>query len=253
MRPSRRLPARVYWTRRLVLLTFVVLLGFVLARWVTARYLDSPSTSEAGAADTAETDTSGTSDAAATQPSSGSSMAAAGMGATAGAVATSGQAVQSAATADGAATTQPVFSAPVGSCDPAETAASADSPESIVAGTGAVLQVRLRTTGDEACTLMLEGQLLVQVGQDDEALWRLSDCPSAMATDAMVLHPGWASIVDVTWSGRASNASCALETADAAPGRYEVQAAMLSGEPGASELEVVAEAGSRAAAEAAAE
>jgi hypothetical protein len=171
-------------------------------------------------------------------------MAAVGIGATAGAVASSGPAVKAGST-DGKATTQHVFSAPVGPCDPAETTAIADAPESVVAGSSTVLQVRLRTTGDLACTLTLEGQLLVQVSQEDEALWRLSDCPSALATDTTVLHPGWATVVDVTWSGRASNASCALETADAVPGRYQVQAAMLSGEPGASELEVVAEAGSR--------
>lgn len=246
-RPTRRLPARVYWTRRLVLLAIVVLLGFVLTRWVTVRYVDSASTdagaATAAAADGAAADDSG--DATPAPARSDHAMSAAGIGATAGAVATSGPAVEPANGAGGAATTQPLFSAPVGPCDQAETTAFADAPESVVSGTGAVLQVRLRTTGDQACTLTLTGQLLVQVALEDEALWRLSDCPSALTTAATVLHPGWATVVDVTWSGRASNASCALETADAPPGRYQVQAALLSGEPGTSALEVVAEADSR--------
>lgn len=135
---------------------------------------------------------------------------------------------------------RPVLAEPVGRCDPSATIARADAPESVTSGAGATLQLRLSTTATEACTLTLTDRLLVQVARDDEAVWRLQDCPSALTAASVVLQPAWSTVVDIVWSGRVSNAKCGLETAAVAPGRYSLQAAVLSGEPGTAELEVIA-------------
>lgn len=134
---------------------------------------------------------------------------------------------------------RPVLSPPVGSCDPAATLVRPDAAEPVVAGTGALLQLRVTVVGDNACTLRLGERLLVQVSRDGEPDWRLSDCPSALSTDAVVLRPGWASVVDIAWSGRTSNATCSVETPPVRAGTYQLQAAMLGGEPGVVDLEVV--------------
>jgi hypothetical protein len=135
---------------------------------------------------------------------------------------------------------RPVLAAPVGRCEPSSTVARADAPKSVTSGEGATLQVRLSTTASEACTLALTDRLLVQVARDDEAVWRLADCPSALTTASVVLQPAWSTVIDIAWSGRISNARCGLETAAVAAGSYSLQAAILSGEPGTAELEVLA-------------
>lgn len=134
---------------------------------------------------------------------------------------------------------RPVLSPPVGRCDPATTLVRPDAPDPVVAGTGALLQLRVAVSGDRACTLVLGEQLLAQVSRDGEPRWRLSDCPSALSEDSVVLRPGWATVVDIAWSGRTSNATCSVETTALRAGTYQLQAAMLGGEPGAVDLEVV--------------
>jgi hypothetical protein len=219
----------VYWRRRL---TVVVVLALVLgAVWQTrvnrGGSTDLSAASQPGAAvsDRAE---------AAGLRGAGRFAAAAGVGATA------GTSQDVAGRTPGAAVIRPVFATPVGRCEPTATSARADVQEPVVSGTGATLQVRLSTSATAACTLVLEDRLLVQVARDGEAIWRLRDCPSAVASDSVVLQPGWATVVDITWSGRTSNAKCGLDTPAAAPGTYALQAAILSGEPGTSQLDVLA-------------
>lgn len=216
----------MYWRRRL---TVVVLLAMVLGAVWQTRVNRSASTDPSAAS---QDSASGMDPAA--EAGAHPFAAAAGAGATAGTSReVTGRSPRS-------ALIRPVFSTPAGRCEPSATTARADVPEPVVSGTGATLQVRLSTAAASACTLVLEDRLLVQVARDGEAIWQLRDCPSAVTTDSVVLQPGWATVVDITWSGRASNAKCGLETPAAAPGTYALQAAILSGEPGTSELDVLA-------------
>lgn len=217
----------MYWRRRL---TLVLMLALVLgAVWQTRANQGDPGEPPATADLALEPEGHGAA-------ASSRFPAAAAMGAAASTSSVPGLAGE----ATSSTRVQPVLAAPVGRCDPAATIARADVPEPVTSGGGATLQVRLSTTATQACTLVLTDRLLVQVAREDEAVWRLQDCPSALTTASVVLQPAWATVVDVAWSGRVSNARCGLETAAAAPGTYSLQAAILSGEPGTAELEVLA-------------
>jgi hypothetical protein len=219
----------VYWRRRV---TLVVMLGLVLAAvWQTRVNRGDSDDPPAMAQSDAGSDAAGSGGAVPTMGRALAASAAVGAAASTSAPGMAG----------GAASTppvRPVLAQPVGRCDPATTIARADAPETVTSGAGATLQVRLSTTATEACTLALTDRLLVQVARDDEAIWRLEDCPSALTTASVALHPAWSTVIDIAWSGRVSNARCGLETAVAAPGTYSLQAAILSGEPGSAELEV---------------
>jgi len=225
VRRSRRLPARVYWVRRGLLLAVVLLLG-----WGLARYAGADPAPEAVAPDPART--------AAVR------IAGAGEGATVSMSPARSSDRRPSRASDRPQRVRPVLGAPAGACDPAAVTVTPSVGGPVVAGTGVLLQLRLAVTAERACRAHLGNRLLVQVARDDEPVWTLTDCPSALATDTVVLHPGWMSVIDLAWSGRASNARCSVETVPARPGTYQLQAAMLGGEPAMVGLEVVGDAGS---------
>jgi hypothetical protein len=219
----------VYWRRRLIVV--MVMLALVLAAVWQTRVNRGDNDAAAPPEGATGTETEGTA-----EPTGTDRFAAAAVGA---AVSADSLATVTGAEA-GSPHVRPVFAEPTGRCDPTATTATADVPEPVVSGTGAVLQVRLRTTAASACTLFLTDRLLVQVTRDDEAIWRLQDCPSALSTPSVVLQPAWSTVIDIAWSGRASNAKCGLGTPAADPGNYSLQAAILSGEPGTTDLRVLA-------------
>lgn len=243
VRPSGRLPARVYWTRRGLLLVLVLLLAWGLARCSSvdpsaesgsSAVGDTISAADAPGADAAVGSPLGLAGGAAAD----ASTAAAGAGATAGTATPRPRDGRRSRSSAPPQRVRPVLGAPVGACDPAATTVIPSVGGEVIAGAGAQLQLRLSTVGAQACRLSLGNRLLVQVARDDEPVWRLADCPSALTADTVVLHPDWATVVDIAWSGRTSNATCSVETTAVRPGTYQLQASMLAGEPGTVDLEV---------------
>lgn len=240
VRPSGRLPARVYWVRRGLLLLLVLLLAWGLAR--CAANDPSAGAGRPGPADDSSPadDTAGATADPARSARADGSVATAGIGASVSTSPLRSVDGRRSRTASRPQRVRPVLSAPVGRCDPAATTVTPSAGDPVVSGSGALLQLRLAVSGEQACTLPFGERLLVQVALEGESVWSLEDCPSAVSTESVVLRPGWASVVDVAWSGRGSSATCPVETAAVRPGTYQLQAAMLGGEPGTVDLEVVA-------------
>lgn len=93
-----------------------------------------------------------------------------------------------------------------------------------------------------ACRLRLgAGQLLAQVvNPAGTPVWDVTDCPRELPVGAVTLRSGWQTAVALTWSGRRRDRSCVSATAPVEAGTYELQTAVVGGEPATSDFEVAA-------------
>lgn len=230
-RPSRRLPAQVYWVRRVMLLLLVLLLAFAVAR-----FFGNDAGLESGPPPTGNTGNTGNHG----NNGKDGTAAGAGVGASVSAVAAPPLATPTSRRSSDLSRVRPELGSPAGACDPADITVVPSADGRVESGSGAPIQLRLTVIGEQACRLSLDDRLLVQVARDGAALWSLTDCPSALGVDTAVLHPGWATVVQLEWSGRTSNPTCALETPAVQPGTYQLQAALLQGEPATVRLDVAA-------------
>jgi len=57
---------------------------------------------------------------------------------------------------------------------------------------------------------------------------------------SVVVQPHWSTVVEMVWSGQRHGAGCNDERRQVPPGAYTVQAAMVEGEPAASDFELSA-------------
>ncbi len=220
-----RLPARVYWTRRLAVLAVVLAVvstaGSLLSRWSSPQGTDSVS---AGTPAPLPADAAGAMAAAGTSVGGGGSA---------------GEAVGTLTrTRSERRAAQPVLPPPSARCRADEVSVVPTVVGAAQAGAETALQLQVTSMSDTTCRLPLGERLLVQVSRDGEPAWRLADCPAALSTESVVLYPSWTSVVDVTWSGRTSNATCSVGTRAVRPGAYRLQAAMLGGEPDTTRFEV---------------
>ena len=104
------------------------------------------------------------------------------------------------------------------------------------AGDPVTVQLRLSTAAEAACTLQLDaGVLLVAVTSGQEQVWSSARCTEAVPARSLVVQPGWSTLVEVTWSGERS---CEAAGGSVPPGAYTVEAAMVEGEPAASDFEL---------------
>jgi len=214
VRPSGPLPPRVYWTRRLLLLALVV--G---ATWGVLRYIGAPE--PAGAERPAAVATTPPT----TAPTPASTPTA--------------PAEPDPVTEAGTRLVSTELSPPVSRCDPAAVRVVPTVTEPVRVAEPVPLHLRLTTTAAGPCTLDLDaGSLLVSVSAGDEPVWSSTDCTSAVPVRSLVLRPHWWSVVDVLWSAQVSGGRCEADAPIAPAGYYQVQAALLEGEPGAAEFEL---------------
>jgi len=122
---------------------------------------------------------------------------------------------------------------PEGECDPASVLVTPDPDSTQQLGKPVELRLALRTTADTPCRPVLgAGELLVRVVDEGGApVWDSERCPDALPDDAVTLRPGWSTSASVQWSGRRSDRGCTGRTLLVPAGSYEVQAAVLGGEP----------------------
>lgn len=204
------LPARVYWTRRLMVLGTAALLVFGLARILPGG--DGSRAPEQAVQVAATPSASGRSLPVVreTRPPERGPRAAG-----------KGKKVES----------EPVLVEPEGVCA-AEDIAVAPRTERAVAGRPVLLVLELRTVTSAACTWQVSPETLtvkVTSGKDD--IWSSRDCPRAVPTRSVVVRQAASTKVGVRWSGRRSDDECSRFTEWALPGWYHVAAAALAGEP----------------------
>jgi hypothetical protein len=215
-RPRGPLPPRVYWTRRLVLVALVLLLGWLLIRWIGG--------GDTGAAPTGSDNAAAASidDDDATQTNSPD------------------QKSRDRLRTDRIQAVAETFERPRENCDLTEVLVTPTVADPAYAGEPTSVSLRISTSSSVACSLTIDAEhLLLSITSGDDTVWDSTHCDDAIPTRDLALQPRWSTLVDVTWSGRYSGRRCPSDGKAAEPGTYTVEAAVLEGEPTGTDFELV--------------
>ncbi|RYB93611.1 hypothetical protein EUA93_04105 [Nocardioides oleivorans] len=217
VRPRGPLPARVYWTRRLVVLGIPLVLVVVLARMLGG---SSDATDAAGdratqAGASIEPTPTPTAGPTAGAPTGGNGK---------------GKKNKNKNQQQETAPPEPVLAEPSGPCTDSDIVATPALTQ-VPGGADVALTVNLRTVVTEACTWQASPQTLtLTITSGDDFIWSTRECPAAIAVQDVVVRQAVDTPVVVTWSARRSDEGCTLRTDWAMPGFYHAEAAALGGE-----------------------
>lgn len=126
---------------------------------------------------------------------------------------------------------EPVLTAPEGECVDRDIAVT-PTVEDAVGGSPIVFVMGLRTIQSPACTWEVSPQTMsVKITSGDDDIWFSSECPRSIPAQDVVLRNTVTTEVEVTWSSKRSDEGCTKFTDWAMPGWYHVEAAALAGEP----------------------
>jgi len=213
-RPRRRYPARVYWVRRVLVLSTALALVFAIGRVLTG---------------SSDGDGSGGDSAAVVANQSPSSSV------TTTAPVPFGPVGVSTVTPSGKPTgTAPpiVLAEPNGPCGLDEITVT---PVISTAPAGRMVPLTLQLTGMRpACNFVVSStSLAARVTSGKDRIWTSQQCPTSIQTRAVVVRSATPTTIVVRWSGRRSDDKCSRSTTWALPGYYHVTAAVIGSEPGA--------------------
>ncbi|NYD43528.1 hypothetical protein [Nocardioides panaciterrulae] len=217
------LPARVYWRRRMLLLTLAVLLVVGLARLLGSGSDASSEPEARPAAATASTDGAGAIDGTG-DPSSPP-------------VPTDGTLE---ATPDGTpaagkhhASQAPVLAEPDGPCAASDIVVTPEVRHAVAGpGDGVRFELGLQTREAAACTWHVSARTLtMKITSGHDEIWSSQQCPHRVPNEQVVVRRDQPTSVVVTWNGRRSEDDCPRQTDWAMPGYYHVNVAALAGEP----------------------
>ncbi|RZI89813.1 MAG: hypothetical protein EOO67_11700 [Microbacterium sp.] len=209
-RTRGRLPARVYWVRRTMVLGTVLALAFAFAH-----LLDRGDSAK----------TSGQATIVAAGPSTSPTGAAGPLGPTP-VIPTSTATAKPKATA----TAPLVLAEPDGPCAAEEVTVK---PVDGTAPAGTTVPLVLQLTGTRpACTFEVgRSTVVAKVFTANGKVWSTQDCPSAIPASTVVVRSAAPTTIQLSWSGRRSDAGCTRSTAWALPATYQVKAAAIGSEP----------------------
>ncbi len=215
------LPARVYWTRRVLLLAVVSALVVALVQGIAAVSGGAAPQPRQQAAPVAAEPTEDLAGAPVTDAS------------------TPGEARQDKAKKR-RKNKEPVLAVPEGPCVDRDVAAT-PSAKQTVGGSPITFTVELRTVQSAACTWALSPRTLsVKIVSGDDAIWFSSQCPRSIKKQDLVLRNTETTTVDVRWSAKRSDDECSSQTDWALPGWYHVEVAALGGEPSDMQFQLTA-------------
>jgi hypothetical protein len=205
-----RLPARVYWVRRLMVLGIAGLLVVGIAQLLGA---GSGSSSPDRASPVADASSAvAPTSSAPTSPASG----------------TAHRRHHRAATPT--PTPTPV-AMPSGPCTPDDIAVTPSVPQPY-AGRDISLVLDLSTLTTPACTWTLSGSTLaLKITSGSDLIWTSVQCPRAIPRQDLVLRQSTPTRVRLTWDARRSEPGCPRLTDWARLGTYHLHVAALAGRP----------------------
>jgi hypothetical protein len=215
----RRLPARVYWFRRTMVVLTAVALVFAIGRLLGG----SGSSTGGGAGDTAAVSASKTS----TTPTPS---------------VVGPQPFQPTATGKGTAVgptgAAVALAEPDGPCGADEITVTPSVPTAVAAGR---VDLVLDLTGIKpACTFAVSSRTLAaKVVSGTDRIWSTQDCPNAVKEATVVVRSAQPTQVVIPWSGRRSDEDCTKSTPWALPGYYHLTAAVIGSEPGDTQFKLV--------------
>lgn len=107
---------------------------------------------------------------------------------------------------------------------------------------GRPISLTFKLTGIRpACTFEVSSASLVaKVVVGPERIWSTQDCPSTIRKQSVVVYSGTPTEVRVVWNGRSSDGQCGQNAAWALPGSYRLVAAAIGSEPSEDKFRLVA-------------
>jgi hypothetical protein len=225
VRPRGPLPARVYWTRRLLVIAVAFALVFGVAHLLGGGggAAKGPSTRPVGAEPSSVTSAPAAvlaSPSSSPSPTSPTSPAA---GPT------------DTATTGRGATTTPTTTAlaePAGRCTNSDIVAVPSVRSPAYAGRPVVVDTTLTTKQSPACDWTVSaGSLVVKVTSGTDRIWSTQDCVGAVPRQSVVVRKDHPVSVAVVWDGQRSDAECTRTTPWAETGYYHAVAAAFGSDP----------------------
>ena len=191
---QRRLPAEIYWRRRLLVLAALILIVWLgLQLWPGSGDDERPVSSSGPTATPSPT--------AKPAPANG--------------------------------TTTVALSSGSSACDSESIRITPSVPDGQETRGPVDIDLTISSTSKRACTFTaLSSDLLVVISAGKTAIWDSTVCKTALLDEPVKLSPGWSTVVPVEWSGRGSGPACSKKEGWATPGGYTVQVGTLGGEPG---------------------
>jgi hypothetical protein len=204
-----RLPRRVYWVRRSVVLGVALLLVFGITRLLGTTGADDPDSSIKA----------NTTAARQQAPSSSVSLG------------------PVAPTKKLRLKTDAPLAPPSGECRDDDVSVVPTVPR---AWAGGEIVIRLQLSGTQpACTFEVAPEsLVVKIASGEDRIWSSQDCPDTIKKAQVVVRSAQPVEVPVTWNGRRSDDQCTRGLAWALPGFYHVFAAALGSTPNDVQFEV---------------
>ncbi|HEX3929485.1 MAG TPA: hypothetical protein VHW64_02185 [Nocardioides sp.] len=198
-----RLPARVYWVRRLMVLGIALLLVVGVAKLLSGGGGGSGGDSADRARQVADTSSEGG------DPSDQGAH-------------------QGKRSSDDATPTRVV---PSGPCAASDIAITPSVPHP-VGGADITVALDVSSLATPACSWTLSSQTLaMKITSGADLIWTTAQCGHAIPAQDLVVRQGTATRVKVTWDARRSEPGCPVETAWALPGTYHLDVAALGGQP----------------------
>ncbi|MGZ8770464.1 MAG: hypothetical protein ACXWXJ_05615 [Aeromicrobium sp.] len=200
---QRRLPAEVYWRRRLLVLAVVLLLAWFATKAFGAFGAESrPGEPVAGPTATPPT------------------------------AATEATPVNGEVTVNLTGDTKP--------CDPEKVRVSPSVRSGQYVGSEVDVSMIVSTTQKDACVLdAKKADLLVVISATKNPVWDSSVCKSALLTKPVAVSPRWSTVAAVKWTGRGSGKDCSGRQGFASQGTYVIKSATIGGEPGQARFRLV--------------
>lgn len=190
---QRRLPAEIYWRRRLLLLALLFLIAWLGLHFWPDGSDERPVSSPAPTATPSPTPTP--------EPTDG--------------------------------TTTVALSSDSRACNAESIRITPSVPDGQHTRGPVDIDLTISSTSKKPCTFTaVSSDLLVIISAGKTAIWDSTVCKTALLDDPVKLAPGWSTVVPVEWSGRGSGPACSKKEGWATPGRYTLQIGTLGGEPG---------------------
>ena len=218
---SSRLPARVYWVRRLAVLGTAGLMVFALGRLLV------------GGSDGSD---SGPRNPGAVQAAATPSPSVTSTGPT---ILMPKGTKQPKPSKPPKPTPTPIAQ-PSGPCTPEDVAVTPEV-RSNVGGSDVVVALLFRTLVASACTFDVSAtSVTMNITSGHDFIWSTRQCRDAMPTTNLVVRRDVGTYVYVTWNAKRSDATCSPRTDWAYPGWYHVKVAVLGGEPADEQFQLAA-------------
>jgi hypothetical protein len=230
IRPAGPLPSRVYWVRRLLLLTILVVV-LSLAWLIVGRVL--------GGADTPTADGSTSGGTPALQPGDTGAGGDGPQGTPGGNAA--GQQQDGPAHdghrgqshhqhGDKAHQTKPPLRPPTDDCAPADVGMRV-SVDDARPGLPTPVTLKLTSLGSPACRLAITpDSLMLRITSGEDVIWSSDDCPDDLLAKELVIRSHPATDYTFDWNGFRSTASCSAPGKVTKPGGYWAEAALIGAE-----------------------